>query len=511
MPGLGTRPHPISTRNPEAQKFFNQGLELIYAFNHDEAAHSFSRAAELDPKSAMAHWGVALALGPNINMDVDPEHEKSAYEAVQKAVALQSGASEPERAYIAALARRYSNDPKADLKALSQDYSNAMRALVERYPDDLDAATLYAESMMDLRPWRLWTADGKPEEGTLEIVRVLESVIRRDPNHVGANHYYIHAVEASKSPERALPSADRLGKLAPAAGHLVHMPGHIYLQLGDYETVAKTNEAAAAADRQYMKASGNTTGMYPLMYYNHNVHFLMAARSAQGRFLAAKAAAGELAKNVQPALEQMPMLQAFASMPMFILVRFHKWGEVLRLPAPDEKFILLNGLWHWSRGVAFASTGKVAEAKNESTLFSAAIAKVPADLPWGVNPAPGVMRIAAEELAARIAESSGDRAGAIEHWRKAVKAQDEAGYDEPPTWYYPTRESLGGALLRSDRAADAETVFREDLQNNPRNPRSLFGLMECLKRQQKPGIEWVESQFTSQWQGAEIKLAVADL
>src|SRR5258708_17432734 len=274
--GLGSLHHPVTTNNPEAQRFFDQGFALVYAFNHDEAVRSFKRAAELDPKLAMAWWGIGLALGPNINRDVDPEREKAAFDAAQKAQVLASGASDNERAYIQARAKRYSIDPKADLKKLNVDYHQAMRELAKTYPDDLDAATLFAESGMDLRPWQLWTAKGKPAPGTEEIVAVLESVLRRNPNHPGAIHYYIHTVEASPNPERALVYAPKLGKLMPAAGHLVHMPAHVYERTGDYAAAAQSNVDAAAADEAYIKASG-AQGIYPLMYYSHNLHFLAIA------------------------------------------------------------------------------------------------------------------------------------------------------------------------------------------------------------------------------------------
>src|SRR6184192_3944202 len=268
LTGLGDVHHPVSTKNSRAQRFFDQGLKLVFGFNHDEARRSFQRAAELDPKLAMAWWGVALTLGPNYNLPVDLEREKAGYDAVQRAVSLQENASEPERAYIAALTVRYSNDPNADLHALDRAYKEAMGKLAAHYPDDLDAATLYAESAMNLNPWKLWTADGKPAEGTEEIVATLESVLKRDPNHLGANHYYIHAVEASPHPERALPSAARLPKLVPNAGHLVHMPAHIYMRTGDYEASAHANAEAARVDEAYIKAN-DVHGVYPLMYYNH--------------------------------------------------------------------------------------------------------------------------------------------------------------------------------------------------------------------------------------------------
>src|ERR1043166_7729784 len=296
MPGLGDVHHPVSTKNRVAQQFFDQGLKLVYGFNHDEARRSFQHAAELDPNLAMAWWGVALTLGPNYNLPVDPQREKAGYDAAQRALALQENASDPERAYINALAVRYSKDPHADLHALDVDYKNAMAKVAARYPDDLDASTLYAESAMNLNPWHLWTADGKPAEGTEEIVWVLESVLKRDPNHLGANHYYIHAVEASPHPERALPSALRLGQLAPAAGHLVHMPAHIYARVGDHAASAHCNDMAAAADQRFF-AQTHEQGVYPMMYYSHNLHFLAYAACMDGNFLEAKDAAARLVAN----------------------------------------------------------------------------------------------------------------------------------------------------------------------------------------------------------------------
>src|SRR6516164_10160281 len=299
MPGLGQHHHAISTKNAEAQRFFDRGLTLVFGFNHEEAARAFRRASELDPQSAMAFWGIALALGPCINLDVDPPHEKAAYEAVQKALSLAPGATERERAYIQALSHRYSSDPKIDLRKLDAQYANAMRELHQHYPDDLDAATLYAESLMDLHPWKQWTLDGRPTEGTEEIVAVLESVLRRDPNHLGANHYYIHATEASGHPEKALASAERIKTLAPAAGHLVHMPAHAYIRTGDYHGASEANEIAIAADQAYIKAN-HVNDMYTMMYYPHNLHFLAVSASMEGRLATAKKAANDLVAQVSP-------------------------------------------------------------------------------------------------------------------------------------------------------------------------------------------------------------------
>ncbi|HXG65983.1 MAG TPA: hypothetical protein VNO70_12850, partial [Blastocatellia bacterium] len=435
MAGLGDHHHPVSTRNAEAQKFFDQGLALIYAFNHDEAARSFRRAAELDPRLAMAWWGVALAVGPNYNeATIDAERIKTAYDAIQKARALAAAAPEHERAYIEALAHRFSLDPKADFKKLTLAYRDAMRELHRRYPDDMDAATLYADSMMNVRPWQLWTKDGKPAEGTEEIISVLEEVLKRDPNHIGANHLYIHAVEASPRPERALPSAARLGKLAPAAGHLVHMPAHVYIRTGDYAAAARSNEEAAEADRAYIKATG-AQGIYPMMYYSHNLHFLVESYNRMGQLREARRSAKQLEENVRPHVKAMPMIEGFLPSPTFVLLRFGQWEEILRTPEPDRALLITHAMWHYARGVAFAATGKVAEARKAREALATATKNMPGETPFGLNTAASVLRIAEHALDARIAWAANDRAAAVESWRKAVAAQDALNYDEPPGWY----------------------------------------------------------------------------
>src|SRR5437773_2944175 len=356
LPGLGDVHHPVSTKNSRAQQFFDQGLKLVFGFNHDEARKSFQRAAELDPKLAMAWWGVSLTLGPNYNLPVDLEREKAGYDAAQRAVALKPNASESERAYIDAVAVRYSNDPKADLHQLDVIYKDAMSKLAARYPDDLDAVTLYAESAMNLNPWKLWTADGKPAEGTEEIVRVLESVLKHDPNHLGANHYYIHAVEASPHPERALPSAARLEKLAPAEGHLAHMPSHIYARVGDHSASARCNEVAMAADKKFLSET-QEQGFYRLMYYSHNMHFLAYANCMRGDLAGAKSAADKLVANVTPGVKAIPMLEGFLPTPIIVLLGFERWRDILKLPAPDPSFVTTNAFWHSLRGSAWPTLG----------------------------------------------------------------------------------------------------------------------------------------------------------
>jgi len=511
---MGQYHHRISTKNPQAQRLFDQGLTLVFAFNHEEAARAFRRAAELDPQSAMAFWGVALALGPCINLDVDPPHEKAAYEAIQNALSLGPGATESERVYIQALAKRYSLAPKIDLRKLDADYAQAMRELHKRYPDDLDAATLYAESLMDLRPWKLWSLDGHPAEGTDEIVAVLESVLRQDPEHVGANHYYIHAVEASPHPERALPSATRLGTLVPSAGHLVHMPAHIYMRIGDYSASARSNELGAETDRVYLRESGTTGSMYDMMYYCHNLHFLAASSSMAGNFTRAKKAANALVEHAGPMVHHMPVAETYLPTPIFVLVRFHRWDEMLKLPAPDATLEMTTAFWHFARGSAFAGEGKTEMAETERRILESARKQTSAELEFSFfgNKAQAFLELAANVLSARIAAARGENDQAIKYWERAVEIEDSLNYGEPPEWFYPVRESLGAALLLNGHADRAEAVFRADLEQYPRNPRSLFGLLKSLEAQKKSvGAEEVRREFAAAWKNADMTLELADL
>ncbi|HSK45093.1 MAG TPA: hypothetical protein VLA83_14530 [Candidatus Binatia bacterium] len=514
MTGLGDLHHPVSTSNPEAQKFFDQGMRLIYAFNHEEAAGSFERAAELDPKMAMAYWGLAEAVGPNYNDPADPDRYKKAHEAIAKAEALATNASPSEKAYIAAMALRFPADPAADHRLAAERYRNAMGDVVKQFPDDLDAATLFAEAGMDLHPWGLWRPDGTPEGGTEDIIAALESVLRRDPNHMGAIHYYIHSVEASPNPERALAAANRLAALAPAAGHLVHMPGHVYIRTGDFEAAVKTNQLAAAADRSYFQANG-PGGLYGAMYYSHNLHFIAACSSMNGNYAEAHKAAEMLAAHVGPMVKDIPPLEGFMTVPIAVEVRFQKWDQILAMPQPPAAMQTTTVFWHFARGMALAAKGKVAEAEAEHHIVSEAADKTPPDQVFAMpvnNKAKDVLNIATNVLAAKIAQAKHDSANAISLLRRAVAIQDTLKYDEPPDWFYPVRESLGAVLLLNGNAAEAEKVFREDLDRNPRNPRSLFGLAEALRAQNRAyDAQFVDKQFQSNWKSTELKLRVADL
>jgi len=511
LEGLGNHVHPIATDSALAQKFFDQGLALIFGFNHDEAARLFARASELEPKSPMPHWGIALALGPNYNLPPMPEREEKAWRAIAKAKELATNAPENERAYVEALVTRYSKDPHEDRHKLAVAYKDAMKEVKECYPDDLDAATLYAEALMNLRPWQLWTADGLPAEGTLEIVEVLENVLRRDPNHPGANHYYIHAVEASKTPERALPSAMRLGSIMPGAGHIVHMPSHIFLRLGDFQSSATVNETASEVDRKYIERSG-AKGVYPLMYYSHNLHFVSYARMMQGRYDDALDYARRLKRNVDGSIDEMPMIAPYGTFEWLILSRFAKWEELLAQPRPKEKNGFLNAMYHYSRGLAFAGLGRTNEAKVERGEMEGVSGEISEKERLMINSARSVLAIGLADLDARIARAEGDTGTEIVHWRRAVDLQDKLSYMEPPEWHYPVREALGGALLRQGKPSEAEAVFRKDLEINPRNGRSLFGLLEALKVQKKSvSTDWVKKEFTEAWKYSPASLTIEDL
>jgi tetratricopeptide (TPR) repeat protein len=514
MSGYGDLHHPVSTSNPQAQQFFDQGLRQIYAFNHDEAARSFRRATELDPRLAIAYWGVAEAVGPNYNDPASDERFAAAHVAIQKAVDLSTNASPAEQAYIQAMALRFPADPKADRRQAAEAYHDAMREVSKKFPDDLDAATLFAESGMNLNPWGLWLVDGSPREGTNEIVATLESVMRRDPNHLGAIHYYIHATEASANPDRALAGANKLAALAPGAGHIVHMPAHVYIRTGDYEAAVKTNEQAAAVDRAYLKATG-VQGIYPAMYYSHNLHFIAMCSAMNGNYEEAKKNADMLAAHVGPYVKDMPMVEGFMTIPMAVDIRFHKWADILKMPQPDPAMQVATVFWHFARGMALAGTGKVKEAEADYAIIAEAEKITPEDAIFNApinNKTKDILKIAQDVLGAKIAMAKGDNAGAITMLTDAVALQDTLKYGEPPDWFFPVRESLGAALLMNGDAAGAEKVFRADLDRNPRNPRSLFGLHEVLKTQKRDyDAGFVQKQFQAAWKGGPAKLKVDDL
>ena len=503
-PGLSDLHVPVSTKNADAQRFFDQGMRYMYAFNHESAVASFKRAAELDPDLAIAYWGQALALGPNINMDVDPDREKQAYDLAQQAVAHIATASAKERDLINVLTKRYSNDPAADLKKLAADYAAGMRGVHAKYPDDPDIGALFAESLMDLHPWRLWTHDGKPSTPeTTEIVSVLEGVLKTHPSHLGANHYYIHAVEASPDPARALASAQRLTTAAPAAGHLVHMPAHIYQRTGRYVDAAKANAAGAEADRTFAKKYG-TENVYTMMYYNHNLDFGSASYAMAGRFEEARKFADEITANAAMIAQQMPPIEPYATASMKVLLRFGRWNDILAVPA-ETPGPYSAAFRHFARGTAYARLGKLDEARAEQKELEAARPSLSDDNGFLQNSVKSLATVASSLLEGRIAEAAGDGDAAITAYRRAVEAEDALNYNEPADWFYPTRETLGGALLRHDKFAEAEKVFRDDLARNPDNPRSLFGLARALAGQKKKTAS-ADAAFGKAWKGGALKV-----
>jgi tetratricopeptide (TPR) repeat protein len=514
--GLGNHHHPITTSSAEAQKFFDQGLILTFGFNHAEAIESFEKAHELDPRSPMPLWGKALALGPNYNIDIDPAREKLAHEAIEAARKLAANAPEIERAYVEAMAVRYTDEESPDLKQLARDYAKAMGELSRRFPDDLDAATLHAESLMNLRPWQLWSLDHEPAEGTLEIVRILESVLARDPIHPGANHLYIHAVEASAHPEWALPSANRLADITPAAGHLVHMPSHIYMLVGDYEAAARLNKVAAHTDHQYIEKE-QVKGVYPMLYYHHNVHFNAAANIMLGRHSEAKEAANQLSKSVAHHAGDIPEMKVFITeyfgpYPLFVALRFQDWQTVLNMAKPSADLPISNGFRHYARGVAFTRMGDMEKAKAEREELAKVRQSITESHMYGLNQGSLILDIALAVLDGRMAAEKGDRKEAIRQFETAVALQDTVSYNEPSDWYYPVRESLGAMLLLDGQAQKAEEVFRADLKKTRRNARSLFGLWHALTEQGKgTDAELVKRMYEKEWRGSEVKLALEAL
>ena len=513
LQNLGSHTFRIKTRVKRAQEFFNQGINLSYGFNHAEAMRAFREVARLDPKCAIAYWGQALVLGPNINMPMAPEAEPEAYKLIQKAVELKPHASSKERDYIDALAKRYSGDAKPDRKALNQAYAGAMKTLAKKYPDDLDAVTLYVEALMDLRPWNYWTRDGVPYAETPEIVSLLESVMKRNPNHPGACHFYIHAVEATKSPERAEAAADRLFKLMPGAGHMVHMPSHIYFRVGRYADASKANSQASAVDEEYI-AQCRTQGIYPLAYYPHNLHFLYSAASFEGNSELTILAAEKVAAAIpHHALKDFPLLQGFLAIPELALARFGRWEQILKLPAPAHDTLFLKGIRHYVRGTAFAATGRLDDAKGElealnKVLADKALDETPAS--FSNNTARAILSIAPEVLSGEMLARQSKFPEAIARLETATRLEDALVYIEPPDWYLPTRQVLGAVLLQAGRFTEAEAVYWEDLRRYPHNGWSLFGLAESLRRQGKSEeAAMAEQRFQKAWAQADVKLTAS--
>ena len=515
LEGMGDHHHAITTDSAEAQTFFDQGLVLAYGFNHLEAERSFREAARLDPECAMCYWGIAFVRGPNINSMMDPENVPVAWEAMQKSQELAPTVSAAEQAYIDALAVRYVENPPEDRSELDRAYADAMRKLALEYPDDLDAATLFAASLMDTTPWDYWLENGEPRPETVEVMETLEAALEVDPDHPGAAHFYIHIVEKER-PELAEDYADRLGTVAPGAGHLVHMPSHIYLRVGRYHDATVANQAAVEADDGYITQCRNQ-GLYPVMYMPHNWHYIWYAASVEGRSQLAMEAAREMSARVDHGKMREPGLgavQHYWITPLYGQIRFGLWDDILAAAEPEEDLIYPRAVWHFARGMAFARTDRLAEAEVEAEAL-AALAMNP-ELErvtvWDLNTTAALVDISTEVLAAEIALIAGDYETAIDALTTAAELEDALTYDEPPPWYQPVRHHLGAVYLAAGRPADAERVYREDLEVFPHNGWSLLGLQQSLETQGKTDEAMeVAEQFKTAWQYADVELTASRL
>jgi len=504
---LGAYHRAVTTASPEAQTYFDQGLRLLYAFNLEEAQRSFEAAAKADPKCGMCAWGVAMSLGPHINLAAQPDRTKAGHEAAQKAATLTEGASPVEKALIAAVTRRFADPPPSDpaLQArLDKDYADAMRDVARQFPEDLDAAALAAEAMMDLRPWDLWTPDGKPQPGTDEIVDTLERVLAKNPSHPGANHYYIHAVEASPHPEKALAAADRVAGLIPGAAHIVHMPSHIYARVGRWEDASEANRKAIAVDQSYLAKAG-PLGFY-FMYSAHNYQFLWSTALMEGRGAEALANARAMVAQVPvEMLRQMPGFDFALGYPAWTLVRLERWDDILKEPAPPEGFPYAEGVWHAARGLAFTGLGRLDEAAAEHKKVQALAAALPLEAVEGLSSARSLLSIAEGILAARLAVKKGNIDEAVLHLQDAVQTEDNLRYNEPSDWYYPVRQELGAVLQAAGRAAEAQKVWEEDLKRHPHNGWSLTGLAASLRAQKKDEeAAAVSAEAARAWEKADV-------
>ena len=506
LEGLGDYHFAVTTKNPESQQFFDQGLRLTYAFNHSEALRAFKEAARLDPGNAMAYWGWALVLGPNLNLPMIDDVAPQAYQAVQRAVALKDKVSAREQGYIEALAMRYANASPSDRSALDRAYAQAMGELSERYPDDLDAATLYAASVMNLSPWDYWNMDGSPREHTETVLNTLQSVVERNPKHVGALHYYIHAVEA-RHPERGEKYADMLVGLMPGAGHIVHMPSHIYMRVGRYSDAYEANRRAVMADESYITQC-RAQGLYPLGYYPHNIHFMVWAAMMRGQRGTALDAARKMVDKIPPELSAnknvWALYETFLSQPIFVMVRFGMWDRLLTEPKPDYNSQFITGIWHYGRALALIHKGRPDDAKADlKSLTTKREAVSKGEYYIGYGTAETLLTIAEEIALGELNHAEGKTLEGLAHLERAVRLEDGLRYDEPPDWYFPVRHYLGAMLLEAGWPNEAEVVYAADLRKNPENGYSLFGLQKALEQQGKlEDAKAVRNRFNQAWADA---------
>jgi len=508
--------HPIGTSSREAQNLFDRGLALVWAFNHAAAIKTFLLAAAADPAAPMPYWGIAYALGPNINMPAMPEMLLAADQALKEAQARAANGTPSDRAYIEALAARYADDPNAERAPLDRAYADATATLVERQPEDLDAKTLHAEAVLDLHPWLWWSRDGKPEPGIKEAIAELKAVLAANPDHIGANHLLIHALEESPNPKKADSAAEHLAAMAGHAGHLIHMPAHVQAHMGDFAACAESNSKAIEADEAYIAASG-VIGVYPLMYLGHNYQFLAYCEQMAGRKAATLEAVEGLARHLaKHGLEIPPIADLVTDyvgmLPALLAVRFGEWDRALQIAQPAAGARVATAFWHYARGVAYLGKDLVSEASDERAALAALLPGIPPEESYGANNAGAAMAaLALDELDGRIAVAQGRFGRAIKLFEQAVAKQDALAYDDPPPWYHPVRETLGGLLLKTGRPAEAEKLFRADLKRNPGSGRSLWGLWQSLVDQGKSGqADKAEAAFDKAWAKADIKLKAGE-
>ena len=511
LQNLGVHTFKVTTSSDRAQLFINQGVNLVYGFNHAEAFRAFAEAARLDPSCAMALWGQALVLGPNINALMNADDEPKAHALAQKALELKAGATEREQAYIEALAKRYTGKT-ADRQAADRAFAHAMSELVDDYPDDLDARAIYAEALMDLRPWNYWTRDGQPYDETRDVQKSLEYVLAKNPNHPGALHYWIHLWEPTDTPERAEAEADRLLPLMPGAGHVVHMPAHIYMRVGRHADVVKSNQLAVLADEDYI-AQCRAQGLYPLSYYPHNIHFIWMGATASGQRKVALDAARKLAAAIPAeALGTVPILQGFLVVPYWAMVRFGEWDEILADKGPRHDTTFTRSAWRYARAMAFIAKGRLRQADAELARLRTLVndPSLKAQVTFSANTAYAILRIAPEVVAGEIAARRKNWNTALLHLERAVRYEDALIYQEPPDWHAPVRQNLGAVLLAAGRADEAEAVYWEDLRKNPGTGWALFGLLQALKAQGKnDDAALVEARFKAAWKESDITLSAS--
>jgi tetratricopeptide (TPR) repeat protein len=512
--GLGAVAYKITTANDQAQTYFNQGLRLTYAFNHGEAQRAFRKAQKLDPDCAMCFWGEALVLGPNINLPMQDDAVAPAFAAAEKARVLSPKATSREQALIAAVATRYAKDANADRAPLDAAYASAMEKVATQFPDDNEIAVLHAESVMDLSPWNYWQPGGRaPNPQSGPIVPTLERVLARDPNHPGAIHYYIHAVEASDRPERAEPYADRLRGALPGAGHLVHMPSHIYYRVGRYLDALADNKTAAEVDEKYLAATNAPMGVYRLGYYPHNVHFVLASAQMAGDGPTVIAAAEKLRDLIPDEVARsIALVQPVKAAPYFAHALFSPPATVLALPDPDDAIPYVKAMWHYARGVASVAQGDFSAAKTEANAIAALEGGDFTLLNSSGVPAKDVLALARTVIEARIAQRQGDKTASIERFERAAALQDGLPYMEPPYWYYPVRQSLAVALMQAGRLDDAEEQFKHALKRAPGNGWSWYGLAELYKTRGKADeASKLEADLVKLWIGERQLLELSKL